>query len=186
MKNMKLLAAAGVLSLTLVSSAAPGGAQPASSSGSQVKWSAAIIPSLDMAVGSALPYGPSGSSAGWELSANGVNNWLTTCSNCTYDFVFFVFSNEAHTATVTFHVTSPSGAEVYQYSWPSDKLPQGATWFLAYAKGDYSGAGTYQAYVEGTASGSSVLLGSTPLVLTPPSSSGGSQAVSPAGSGGRR
>lgn len=181
MKITKLLAAAGVVAAALVPAAlvstASSSAQPArplaAAGEGQLKWSAAVIPSDNFAVGNSLPYGTDGTSSGEDLTANGISSWLTTCHSCTYDFVFFVFSNEAQTANVSFHMTSPSGASVYQYTWASEHLSRGSTWFFVYAKGDYAATGTYSAYVDGAIAGKSTLLGWAPLYMSPPKASGG-------------
>jgi hypothetical protein len=160
------VAAAGSLSLVLVGAApassaprtgaarAPGagrapalaqGAGPApTSSGAYMQ--AAILPVSTFALGGSLSSGPDGRTYGYSLMADGIENSWDLCStSCTIDFAVFLLSNEAATATVQFKVVNPSGATVYQYSWPSDKISAGGNPFSVYANGTYNTAGTYYA-----------------------------------------
>ena len=107
---------------------------------------AAILPVSTFALGGSLPSGPDGRTYGYSFMANGIENSWDLCStSCTIDFAVFLQSNQPATATVQFKVVSPSGATVYEYSWPSDKISAGANPFSVYANGTYSSAGTYYA-----------------------------------------
>ncbi len=180
------LAAAAVLSLLSLVPASPTAAETSSRAAPSVatttaslKWGASIIPANHVAIGNALPNGLDGTSAGDALVANGIDNWDTSCTSCTYDFAFFVFTDEALSATITFKIVSPSGGDVYHYSWSSFKLGTGPNWFLVYPKEDFSTAGTYWAEVYGNAMGKNTLLTWIPVLVSPPS--GGNHHTAPVG-----
>jgi len=139
--------AVSVVSLgTLLGVEAPSG-QANSASSARPQIQAEILPAATFAVGSSLSSGPDGKGYGVGLTANDVSNLWTSCNSiCTLDFVFFVFSNQDETAKVSFLVLSPASKTVYRYSW-SSKLT-GTNWYVAYAKGNYSSAGTYFAEVD--------------------------------------
>jgi hypothetical protein len=123
-----------------------GRAAPATSS-SKFYIQAQILPAATFAVGDSLTLGPDGRSYGAGLTANDVDNSWSTCT-CNMDFVVFVFANRAETADVVFRIVSPTGTVVYHYSWPSQKIEVGGTWFSVLAKAAYTTPGTYLAELE--------------------------------------
>jgi hypothetical protein len=134
------------------------------------QWEASIIPAEELAVGNSLPGGDDGVSYGYDLVANGITGWYTTCTeSCDYRFAIFTFTNEAVTASITFKIVGPSSATVYNYTWSAEKLPKGADWFWVGAKGNFGTTGNYDAEVYGTlaATSKAVLLGWIPLLFTP-------------------
>ncbi len=172
MKTLKLITAIGVLSIGIVC-AIPASSQPrqrlvAAAASTQFKWGASIIPSNHFAIGSSLPSGTDGTAAGAAFSANGVGNYDTTCNGCSYDFMFFVFTNEAQKAAITFQVLSPTGKTVFTNTWSSTSLPIGTSWFYSYAKGNFSAPGTYWAEVYGTKANKSQLIAAIPLPFAAP------------------
>jgi hypothetical protein len=172
MKTLKLITIVGLLSVGVVS-AVPASSQPrqrlaAAASSTQFKWGASIIPSNHFAIGNSLPSGTDGTAAGAAFTANGVGNYDTTCNKCSYDFMFFVFTNEPQKAAIVFRVISPTGTTVFTNTWSSTNLPIGTSWFYSFAKGNFSAPGTYWAEVYGTVSNKSTLIGAIPLPFAPP------------------
>jgi hypothetical protein len=53
---------------------------------------------------------------------------------------------------------------VYSYTFRSEKIPVGTDWFTISAEGNFSMAGTYEAFVYGTST-TTTLLGSVPLLF---------------------
>lgn len=129
-----------------------------------LRWNASIIPTGHFSVGSAVTQGSDAAGAGDLLIANGIDNYDTTCNGCSYDFVFFIFTNQAQRATITLKVLSPTGGTVYQTDW-SANLYKGPNWYWTYAKGNYSAAGTYEVVVDGNAGNGNVQLGAVPLAM---------------------
>jgi hypothetical protein len=162
-----LLAAALTLGLAIVGPATgeAGARQPTAQAKSTPAWAAEIIPAAEVAVGNSLSGGDSGVSDGYALSANGVNNYDATCTGkCYYHFVFLTFTNIAVTASLQFKIVGPTGATVYSYTFRSEKIPVGTDWFTISAEGNFSMAGTYEAFVYGTST-TTTLLGSVPLLF---------------------
>jgi hypothetical protein len=161
------LAAALSLGLAIVGPATgeAGARQPMVQAKSTPEWSAEIIPAAEVAVGNSLTGGNSGVNDGYSLSANGVNNYDATCSSkCYYHFVFLTFTNAALTASIQFKIVGPTGATVYGYTFPSEKIPVGTDWFTISADGNFGMPGTYEAFVYGTST-KTTLLGSIPLLF---------------------
>jgi hypothetical protein len=171
--TLKLLSLMAALSVGLTFVGPPAGVAseraPSAQAAPPFQWEASIIPAEELAIGSSLPGGDDGVSYGYDLVANGITGWYTTCSSsCGYRFAIFTFTNEAVTAGITFKIVGPSSATVYNYTWPAEKLPKGADWFWVDAKGDFGTSGNYDAGVYGTlAGGKAVLLGWIPLLFTP-------------------
>jgi len=139
--------------------------QPMAQTKSSPTWAAEIIPAAEVAVGNSLSGGDGGVSYGYALSANGVNNYDAACiGKCYYHFVFLTFTNAAVTASLQFKIVGPTGATVYSYTFPSGKIPVGTDWFTITAEGNFSAPGTYEAYVYGTST-TTTLIGSVPLLF---------------------
>jgi len=161
------LAAALSLGLAIVGPATgdAGVGQPMAQAKSTPTWAAEIIPAAEVAVGNSLSGGDSGVSAGYALSANGVNNYDATCpGKCYYHFVFLTFTNAAVTASLEFKIVGPTGATVYSYTFRSEKIPLGTDWFTISADGNFSVPGTYEASVYGIST-TTTLMGSIPLLF---------------------
>lgn len=104
---------------------------------------AQVIPAESTAVGSSpLTGGSGGAKSGESLWANGVNaNWLT--GSYTIYFLVLTMSSHPETGKVLFKVISPSQATVYSYSFPSEQVPQGVSWYAFAAKANYAKPGLY-------------------------------------------
>jgi hypothetical protein len=167
--TLKLIFLAAALSVGLAivgpATGEAGSRQPMAQAKSTPAWAAEIIPAAQVAVGNALSGGDGGVSDGYALSANGINNYDTTCTGkCYYHFVFLTFTNAAVTASLQFKIVGPAGATVYSYTFPSEKISVGTDWFTISAEGNFSLPGTYEASVYGIST-TTTLLGSIPLLF---------------------
>ena len=167
--TLKLFFLAATLSLGLAivgpATGEAGSRQPMAQAKSAPALAAEIIPAAEVAVGNSLSGGNGGVSDGYALSANGVNNYDATCSGkCYYHFVFLTFTNAAVTASIQFKIVGPTGATVYSYTFSSEKIPVGTDWFTISADGNFSMPGTYEAFVYGTST-TTTLMGSIPLLF---------------------
>jgi hypothetical protein len=119
-----------------------------------IKYQAEILPAGSFSLGTSLDLGTNGSKYGFGLMANDVDNDWSCTGTCTFDFAFFVFTNQDETTSVKFEVVSPSGKVSYQYTWTS-KLVLGGNSYSVFAKGNFAAPGTYfaEVYVGGSLAG---------------------------------